>query len=115
MINADTELQTVPSDHRKRRFWWAFGACGLVVTAVLGGAALYDVPYYTVSPGSVWPTEVLIAVEGDESYQSAGEIGFTTVSLSRERTSALEAFLGWLDPAVDLVDEEVVLGDQTPE
>src|SRR4029450_2907327 len=40
---------------------------------------------------------------------------FTTVSLSQERTSALEAFLGWLDPAVDLVDEKVVLGDQTPE
>src|SRR5262245_57423325 len=110
MINADTETPTLLAPRRKRRFWWVFGAVGVVIAVLIGGAALYDVPYYTVSPGSVWPTEDLISVRGEESFSSAGQIGFTTVSLSQERTSALEAFLGWLDPAVDLVDEKVVLG-----
>lgn len=118
MIKADTGTATVlPTPHRerKRRLWWVLGGSLAVVGVVTGAAALYEVPKYTVSPGSVWATEPLISVNGADSYPSEGAIGFTTVSLSSQRTSALEAFFGWLDPAVDVVDEELILGDDTPD
>jgi PDZ domain-containing protein len=118
MIKADTGTATVPPTphrERKRRLWWVLGGSLAVLGVVAGAAALYEVPKYTVSPGSVWATEPLITVSGADSYSSDGAIGFTTVSLSSQRTSALEAFFGWLDPAVDVVDEELILGDDTPD
>lgn len=115
MINADTGKQTVLPTRRRRWLWWTLGSIGAVIGIATGVAALYEVPMYTVSPGSVWPTEDLITVQGADSFESAGQIGFTTVSLSSQRTSALEAFFGWLDPAVDVLDEELILGDQTPD
>jgi PDZ domain-containing protein len=95
--------------------WWALGAFVATLGVTLGVAALVEVPYFAVSPGSVWPTDQRITVDGAEAYESEGQIGFTTVSVSRERTSALEAFFGWLDPSVDLIPEEVYLGDGTTE
>lgn len=91
------------------------GTLGVVVAVTAGTAAVWQVPYYTISPGSVWPTEDLVSVDGADTFASDGQIGFTTVSLSSQRTSALEAFLGWLDPAVEVVDEELILGDDTPD
>lgn len=122
MISAGTEKPSVPpaatpqgsERPRRRRVWIVAGVVvGLLVVAGVA-AAFVRVPYYALSPGSVWSTEELISVEdGVDTYRSEGEIGFTTVSL-REAT-ALEAFLGWLDPAVKVVEEEVILGDQTPD
>jgi PDZ domain-containing protein len=95
--------------------WWILGGAAGAIGFAAGVAAIVEVPYYTISPGSVWPTEELISVEGGESFPSAGEIGFTTVSVSDGRTSALEYFLGSIDPAVETVPEDELLGDQTPE
>ncbi len=123
MINAGTEELSVPPatgpigegrPRRRRRAWVVAGVLAALMVAAGIAAAVVQVPYYALSPGSVWSTEELIAVEeGVETFDSEGEIGFTTVSL--RRATALEAFLGWLDPAVKVVEEEVILGDQTPD
>lgn len=95
--------------------WWILGSLAAVVGLVAGVAAVWEVPYYTISPGSVWPTGDLITVAGGESFDSEGQIGFTTVSVSDGRISRLEQFLASRDPAVEVVPEEMFLGDQTPE
>lgn len=94
-----------------------------VVLAVVAGLALLalvasvfvPLPYYLIEPGSVRATESLVEVgEGGPSYPAEeGDIYFTTVSTRPAR--ALTALLGWLDPDTQVVDEEVVLGDQTAE
>ncbi len=119
MIKAVTGPTTLPPAPQWRRhrlaLWVVLATLGAVVGATAAVAALWTVPYVMISPGSVWPTEELVEVEGAETFTSEGQIGFTTVSLSSQRTSALEAFFGWLDPAVDVVDEDLILGDDTPD
>ena len=82
---------------------------GLLVAATLG-AAFVPIPYYSLAPGSVRPTETLISIADDELiYASDGEVLFTTVSL--KQVTLLEAFRGWLDPAVKVVPkDEILLG-----
>ncbi len=121
MINTGTGNESVPPDldvggddqrRPRRRLWWVLGGIGVLLVVLGVGSALIQVPYYALSPGSVWPTTDLVEVEGAESYDSDGEIGFTTVSL--RHASALEAVIGWLDPSIRVVPEDEILGDQTP-
>ncbi|MEJ5256088.1 MAG: S16 family serine protease [Acidimicrobiales bacterium] len=98
---------------RLARVWIAVG---LVVSMLVVGtvsAAFVKVPYFLISPGSARATEPLISVEGAPTYPGEGSIDFTTVSL--KHASALEALMGWLDPTVDVVDEDELLGGQTEE
>ncbi len=86
---------------------------GIIVLgfAVAGfGSAFVRIPYYTVSPGSVRSTEARIEVSGAPSFESEGQIDFLTVSL--RPATALEGLVGWLDPSVEVVDEELILGDR---
>src|SRR5262245_61311702 len=121
MSNATTAEPTLPplpdelepAPRRRRRLWYWVGGAVFVVVGVVVASLFVQVPYYTLSPGSVWPTEDLIAVNGAESFaaDSEGQVGFTTVSL--KHASAFEALLGWADPSVDVVDEDVILGGQS--
>ena len=110
----DADSQAPPSRGRRRRLLVGTGiGVGLLVALVVG-AALVRVPYFLLAPGSVRPTERFISVEGAPSYpDGAGEIGYTTVSL--RRATALQALMGWLDPTVDVVEEQAILGGQTQE
>jgi len=102
------------STPRKRRLrWWIGGGVVALLVAALITSALVRVPYFTLSPGSVRDTQPLIQVEGHPSYDNEGTVDFTTVSL--QRATALQAVIGWLDPAVDVVDEDQILGNQTQE
>jgi PDZ domain-containing protein len=74
-------------------------------------AAVVQVPYYLLAPGSTRGTEGLVSVDGAPSYQSDGEIDFTTVSV--KKATALQALVGWLDPTVSVVSENQILGGQT--
>ena len=74
------------------------------------GSAFVRIPYYTVSPGTVRPTEPRIEVSGAPSFESEGQIDFLTVSL--RPATALEGLVGWLDPNVEVVDEDLILGDR---
>ncbi|WP_334143168.1 YlbL family protein [Rhabdothermincola sp.] len=100
-----------PRRARVVRIWIAVGVVVSMLVAGTVAAAFVQVPYYLISPGAARATEPLISVEGATTYPSDGSIDFTTVSL--RRASALEALMGWLDPTVDVVDEEQILGGQT--
>jgi Lon-like protease len=113
---SEPSVATEPDEAPRRRLVRIWVTVGLVVTFLVAAtvaAAVVKVPYVLLSPGSARATEPLISVEGAPSYPHEGSIDFTTVSL--RKASALEALMGWLDPTVDVVEEEIVFGDQTPE
>ncbi len=87
------------------------GIVGLLTIVIVAGAFI-RVPYYLLSPGSARETESLIEVEGAASFDHAGGVEFATVSL--QKATAMQAFMGWLDPTVDVVEAELIEGDKTP-
>lgn len=99
------------SEARSRRWWYVVAAAALVVLGVTA-ASIVEVPYYAIAPGRPVSTAPLVSVTEGPSFDPDGAIFLTTVSL--QRTSALGALLGWLDPEVDVVKEEVVLPPGTP-
>lgn len=106
-----------PSRRERRSHYLKLGlviVAGLLLLALL--AALFvPLPYYLIEPGSARATEPLVEVgAGGPSYPpEEGNIYFTTVSTRPAR--GLTALMGWLDDDVQVVDEDVILGDNTPE
>lgn len=106
-----------PSGGRSRRRRRAFPrwAIALITAALLiagvVGAALIEVPYVALSPGSVRPVAEQVLVQDAPSYQPESSIAFTTVSVGS--TSLLEALVGWLDDEVDVLPERRVRGDRS--
>lgn len=96
---------------RRRRLWFVLGTIVALLTIGTIAAAFVQVPYFLLAPGSVRSTEGLISVEGAPTFQTDGEIDFTTVSV--KRSTALQALVGWLDPTVDVIEEDKILGGQT--
>jgi PDZ domain-containing protein len=96
---------------RRRRVWFALAIVLALLTLGTLASAFVQVPYFLLSPGSVRSTEGLISVEGAPTYESDGEIDFTTVSV--KKATALQAVIGWLDPTVDVIEEDKILGGQT--
>lgn len=114
MVPAAGPMLPPPPPGRRRRIWPWWLASGVFVSlaAAVFGAFHYHVPYYEFHPGSARPTEPLVLVDGVETYESDGIVSFTTVSL---RASTLGSrVLAYFDDDVEVVDESVVLGDQTP-
>ena len=108
----DPSSSTPPRGRRHLRLALAIAA-GAVLLALLV-SLFVPVPYYIVSPGSARATEALVSVEGGREYPpKEGEIFFTTVSTRPARV--FSALLGWLDPDTDVVDEELILGDNNAE
>ncbi len=99
--------------HWSKRARWTTAVALLVVVALVSAAFLVQLPYYTLSPGSSRGTEPLIAVDGAPTYDTGGNVEYLTVSL--RRTTPIEALAAWINPDVDVVDEERILGTQTPE
>lgn len=77
----------------------------LVAAIVVGAAALVPMPYYIDGPGVVRATQPLVTIEGRRSYQSDGEVLFTTVS--ERRATPFLLLRAWLDSTMDAVPEEV--------
>lgn len=99
---------------RRHRLRWALAIVAGLLLVALVASLFVPVPYYLISPGSARATEPLVEVEGGPEFPpEEGAIYFTTVSTRPAR--ALTAFLGWLDQDTDVVDEALVLGDNTPE
>jgi PDZ domain-containing protein len=96
---------------RRRRLWFVLASVVALLTLGTIAAALVQVPYFLLAPGSVRSTEGLVEVNGAPTFESDGEIDFTTVSV--KKATALQALVGWLDPTVDVVEEEKILGGQT--
>jgi len=108
-----------PGEGGPRRRLTRWGVIGVVAVAVVMAGyvvlATVQIPYFTQSPGAAIALDGRIQVEGAPSFESEGEMHFTTVSVGRQRATLLEAIGAWLDPAAELVDEELLLGDRTPE
>lgn len=102
-----------PRTRRRRRRWYASGVVVGVISTVLVIAGLVKIPYYTLAPGSVRSTEPLVRVEGTEVFPGTDDISFTTVSFGE--ATVLTGAMGWLDPAVEVIDKEQALNGQAPE
>lgn len=112
-LNTEDEMLVVPREgpHRRRRLLITIGV-GLFAVVALYQLAAMQIPYYSFSPGSATPTEDLVEVEGVPVYTADGEFFFTTVSSSR--LTVFEWILAQFEDGVDIVHENVVLGDRTP-
>jgi PDZ domain-containing protein len=97
----------------RRRRWIAFVVAVVLLVAAITGAALLQVPYVALRPGSVRPVTERVQVEGAESFAPDQSIAYTTVSVGG--TTMLEALAGWLDDDVDVLPEERVRGDRSEE
>ncbi len=96
-----------------RRRKWTAGFLVVVVTSLALVAFLWKLPYYTLAPGSARDTEQFIEIEGATTYpDQTGTIDYLTVSV--KQATPADLLLAWIDPAIDVVDAELVLGSQTP-
>jgi PDZ domain-containing protein len=94
----------------RRRRWWIWGGLTVVLLSVVAGVLFIPTPYYLLEPGSVRPAETRVDVEGAKSYDSKGDILFTTVYIDQATLATLVR--GWLDDAVEIESEHDVYGDQ---
>lgn len=88
--------------------WLRWGGPAFVVLVLLLGSMQVSLPYYALGPGDARQVNDLIRVPKDRSFPPRGEVLLSTVSLSR--VNALEAVFGWLDPNVDVLPEDQILG-----
>lgn len=95
------------TDRRRRWFWIGLAT---MVLGGLTGALFIPTPYYLLEPGSVRPAEQRIEVEGAQSFETEGDVLFTTVMIESATLGGLVR--GALDDAVVVKDEEEVYGGQ---
>jgi len=110
---AGSNLET-PQEARRSITRWLVGMAAFVLAAAIGGGLLFEVPYVALVPGSARDTEPLIEVEGIDDYPSEGELLYTTVRL-RQRPNFWEYLLLRVDDDAEVVPEEDILGDRSPE
>jgi PDZ domain-containing protein len=129
--NVDTSDSTVPGwpavpsfdrfgeqpapEPRRRRILVVLGTVVsslLVASGVVAGVV--RLPYDTVGPGSTRVVNDVVSVQGHNTYPPQGQILYATVAV-RERVSALQALVGWLDPNTDVVPEKEVRGNIPPD
>ncbi|UDY34868.1 YlbL family protein [Dermatobacter hominis] len=104
----DVDAVELEARRRRRRRRWVWGGVGLVVLAVIAGVLFIPTPYYLFQPGSVRPAETRIDVTGAESYETDGDVLFTTVYVDQATLATL--LRGVLDDAVEVKTEEEVYG-----
>jgi PDZ domain-containing protein len=88
---------------------WLVAAVLLVSAGATAAAFLVELPYYLVQPGSVRPAEQRVDVEGAPSFETDGEVLFTTVFLARATPALMVR--AWLDDAVEIRTEEEMYPD----
>lgn len=103
-----------PEEARRSIRRWVFGMVGFVVVAAVIGGLLLKVPYVALVPGSARDTEPLLAVDGIDEYPSDGELLLLTVRF-RTRPNLWEYLWLRMDDDAQVVPEENIFGDRTPE
>jgi len=112
------DLPADGEDGQPRRRWsrratWLSAFAGVVVVGLVLVGLFLKLPYYLLSPGSVRDANQYISIEGAETYpDQGGTIDYLTVSI--RQATPLELVAAWIDPAVEVVDEDLILGGQTP-
>lgn len=89
--------------------WILAFVCSVLVTAVVA-AAVVEVPYFALRPGSVHDASEALAVDGAPTFPTDGTINFTTVSI--KPVKALDLLFAWLDDDVDIRTRREILGDR---
>lgn len=107
---------SAPAEARPRPRWsgWQFPLAFIVMFGI--GVALVTVPlpYFVFEPGDTFATEQAVIVEGAEEYPSPdGEVRFVTVT--RRRISPIGWLMSSLSDSDEIVHEDDVFGEQTPE
>ncbi len=99
---------------QRRNFRLAGTVVGVLLAAVIIGGFTYHTPYVALVPGSARDTEPLVVVSGADDFPSEGEVLFTTVRFKTRPN--LWSYL-WLttDDDAQILPEEVIFGDQTPD
>ena len=88
--------------------WLRWGIPAALAVLLLVGAMQISLPYFALAPGDARQVDDLIKVPKDRSFPPKGRVLLATVSLTR--VNALQAFFGWLDPNVDVIPEDQILG-----
>lgn len=109
-----TQPASVPSgpvapERRAGRPWVVVAAVAGILATIAGG--IVEVPYFAIAPGSALAVTPLVDVLEGPEFPPEGGVYLTTVSL--QQATVLQAIEGWLDPAVDVVEEEVILPPET--
>lgn len=81
-----------------------------VVLVVFAGVLFVPTPYYLFEPGSVRPAETRIDVTGTPSFETRGDVLFTTVYVDQATLATL--LRGVFDDAVEIKSEEDVYGPE---
>lgn len=110
-MDTSTRLPTpvTQSQPVQRHFprWPAALLVGLVLTGALIVAAWQvTIPYFALSPGPVEEVDDLIEIPGETVFDSTGGLLMLTVSL--QEVNVFEYTQGLFDPAIDLVEREVI-------
>jgi PDZ domain-containing protein len=106
------EYPPAPAERRPRRRWPTPGlaAVGLLLLGfLLILAAGIRLPYLATSPGPVTEVHGIVEIGGADSYDPNGELFFLTISRPTQSLTLLELFEAWRDPAVDIVDKDLIL------
>lgn len=85
----------------------------VLVTAVVTAWFAQSVPYYSVSPGSLWDTSSLVLADKSKLHPPKGQILFTTV-LAKDLTR-LDKWIAERDDDTDIIAQAAFAGDMTPE
>jgi len=100
-------VEAVPIARRQFPRWPAALLVALVLLgAVVVAAWQVTIPYFALSPGPVEEVDDLIEIADQTVYDSSGGLLMLTVSL--QEVNVFEYAQGLLDPAIDLVDREVI-------
>ncbi len=109
------QADSSPEEATRRSKWqWVGSMVAFVVASAVLGGILLKVPYVALVPGSARDTEPLLEVEGIEAFPSEGELLLTTVRV-RQRPNLWEYLWLQTDDDAEIVPEEVILGDRSPE
>ncbi|MBS1838607.1 MAG: hypothetical protein JST64_13025, partial [Actinobacteria bacterium] len=92
----------------RRRVLWT--AVVILTLSVIAGVLFIPTPYYLFEPGSVRPAETRIDVTGTKSFETDGEVLFTTVYVDQATLATL--LRGVLDDAVEIKSEKEVYGPE---
>ncbi|MEM9132193.1 MAG: S16 family serine protease [Actinomycetota bacterium] len=117
MEQPTNSLQADPTPEeatRRHRWQWVGSMVAFVVASAVLGGILFKVPYVALVPGSARDTEPLLEVEGIDAFPSEGELLLTTVRV-RQRPNLWEYLWLQTDDDAEIVPEEVILGDRSPE
>lgn len=105
-----------PARRDPRLSWWNKVGIGFLTLFVIAAvvASLVRLPYYRISPGSVYDTIERVEAPAEQVVIPEGDIGFVTVS----QTADISVWQ-WLDAQIDdnslIRHEDEINGDQTTE